>query len=382
MLYFDGCPGYRKAEHSLKDALSQEGIRSEVELIAVNTDEEARTLKFPGSPTIRVDGRDLFPSSADGRDDWRLGCRVYVTPEGLKDHPTGEMIRAALLRRPPQAPDTAGGEPDSREGVQRSDAEDAWSAGPFGIPFRTLLSREVSRFLKVWTQTLLAPLLTSALYVVVFGYGLGSRIREIEGVPYLQFILPGLILLAVITASYGNTSSSLFDAKRERYIDDVLISPMTPLQIALAYVLGGVLRGLLVGAGTFALAIPLAGLPAERPLLLLAAALATSVAFACLGVVAGVLATRIDHIFFLSTIVLQPLTFLGGVFYSVQMLPAPLRIATYLDPIFYAVDAFRFAAVGVSDTPPYPALAALGVFSVLAFLGTVEILRRGWKLRY
>ena len=272
------------------------------------------------------------------------------------------MIRAALLRRPPQAPDTAGGEPDSREGVQRSDAEDAWSAGPFGIPFRTLLSREVSRFLKVWTQTLLAPLLTSALYVVVFGYGLGSRIREIEGVPYLQFILPGLILLAVIMASYGNTSSSLFDAKRERYIDDVLISPMTPLQIALAYVLGGVLRGLLVGAGTFALAIPLAGLPAERPLLLLAAALATSVAFACLGVVAGVLATRIDHIFFLSTIVLQPLT--------------------YLDPIFYAVDAFRFAAVGVSDTLPYPALATLGVFSVLAFLGTVEILRRGWKRMY
>ena len=157
---------------------------------------------------------------------------------------------------------------------------------------------------------------------------------------------------------------------------------MTPLQIALAYVLGGVLRGLLVGAGTFALAIPLAGLPAERPLLLLAAGLATSVAFASLGVVTGVLATRIDHIFFLSTIVLQPLTFLGGVFYSAEMLPAPLRIATYLDPIFYAVDAFRYAAVGVSDAPPYPALATLVVFAVLAFLGTVEVLRRGWKLRY
>ena len=382
MLYFDGCPGYRKAEHSLKDALSQEGIRSEVELIAVNTDEEAGALEFPGSPTIRVDGRDLFPGSADGRDDWRLGCRIYVTPEGLKDHPTGEMIRAALRRRPPQAPDTAGSEPDSLEGVVGSDAEDAWSAGPFGIPFRTLLSREVNRFLKVWTQTLFAPLLTSALYVVVFGYGLGSRIREIEGVPYLDFILPGLILLSVITASYGNTSSSIFDAKRERYIDDVLISPMTPLQMALAYVLGGVLRGMIVGVGTFALAIPLAGLPAERPLLLLSAGLATSVTFASLGVVAGILATRIDHIFFLSTMVLQPLTFLGGVFYSAEMLPAPLRIATYLDPIFYAVDAFRYAAVGVSDAPPHPALAGLGVFSVLAFLGTVEILRRGWKLRY
>ncbi|MDP9439728.1 MAG: ABC transporter permease [Actinomycetota bacterium] len=139
---------------------------------------------------------------------------------------------------------------------------DAWSSGLLGVPFRTLLLREVNRFLKVWTQTLFAPLLTSALYVVVFGYGLGSRLREVQGVPYLQFILPGLILLAVITASYGNTSSSIFDAKRERYIDDVLISPMTPSQMALAYVLGGALRGLVVGAGTYALAVPLVGLPA------------------------------------------------------------------------------------------------------------------------
>ncbi len=324
LLYFDGCPTYRKAEQSLKNALSREGTRSEVELVAVNTDEEAGALGFPGSPTIRVDGRDLFPSSVGEREDWRPGCRVYATPEGLKGHPTEEMIRAALRRYPVRAPD-ASGEPGGPKSVEGEDAEDAWSSGLFGVPFRTLLSREVNRFLKVWTQTLLAPLLTSALYVVVFGYGLGSRIREVEGVPYLQFILPGLILLAVITASYGNTSTSLFDAKRERYIDDVLISPMTPSQIALAYVLGGVLRGLIVGAGTFALAIPLAGLPAERPLLLLAAGLATSVAFASLGVVAGVLATRIDHIFFLSTIVLQPLTFLGGVSTRLRCCPRPFE---------------------------------------------------------
>jgi len=261
-------------------------------------------------------------------------------------------------------------------------AEVAPNLWVFGIPFQTLLSREVRRFMRVWTQTLLAPLLTSALYVVVFGYGLGSRIREVEGVPYLEFILPGLILLSIITGSYGNTSSSLFDAKRERYIDDVLISPITPFQMALAYVLGGALRGMMVGAGTFALAIPLAGLPAERPLMLLLAGVATSVAFASLGMVAGVIATRIDHIFFLSTIVIQPLTFLGGVFYSAEMLPDPLRAATYADPIFYAVDAFRFAAVGVSDAPPYPALAALVIFAVVAFLGTTELIRHGYKLRY
>lgn len=236
--------------------------------------------------------------------------------------------------------------------------------------------------MKVWTQTLLSPLFTSLLYIVVFGYGLGSRIREVDGVPYLEFVLPGLVLMSVITASYGNTSTSLFDAKREHYIDDVLISPMTPLQMALAYVLGGVVRGMLVGAGTFVLGIPLAGLPAEHPLLLAASGLASSIIFASVGVIAGVLATRIDHIFFLTSIVIQPLTFLGGVFYSVEMLPAPLRVATYLDPIFYAVDVFRFAALGVSEVPPYPALAALIVFALLAFLATTELLRRGYKLRY
>src|SRR5215211_1192398 len=246
---------------------------------------------------------------------------------------------------------------------RRSSAEEPVSSGVFGLPFRTLLSREVLRFTKVWTQTLLSPLLTSVLYIVVFGYGLGSRIREVEGVPYLRFILPGLVLMSLITASYGNTSTSLFDAKRERYIDDVLISPMTPLQMALAYVLGGVGRGLVVGGGTFALAVPLAGLPAEHPLLLLVTALATSVIFASLGVVAGVLATRIDHIFFLTNIVIQPLAFLGGVFYSVETLPDPLRVVTYFNPVFYAIDAFR-AALGISDVPAYPALAALMAFAV------------------
>ncbi len=112
---------------------------------------------------------------------------------------------------------------------------------------------------------------------MVFGYGLGSRIREVEGVSYLQFVLPGLVLISVITASYGNISSSLFDAKRERYIDDILISPITPLQMALGLRPGGITRGMLVGAGTFALAVPLAGLPAEYPLLLVASGLATSV---------------------------------------------------------------------------------------------------------
>ena len=130
--------------------------------------------------------------------------------------------------------------------------------------------------------------------------------------------------MSIITGSYGNTSSSIFDAKRERYIDDVLMSPITPFQMALAYVLGGVLRGMLVGVGTFALAIPLVGLPMEHPLLLLASGLAASIVFSSIGVVAGVLATRIDHIFFLTSIVIQPLAFLGGCSTRWRCCPPPL----------------------------------------------------------
>jgi ABC-2 type transport system permease protein len=372
LLYFDGCSTYRNAEEDLRAVLADEGIEAEVELVEVNSGEEARRLGFPGSPTLRIDGHDPFPLPKRG--ERGLACRVYVTPEGMKGTPTAAMIRGAL--------GSGSEEPPERKPLTPDDEELVELGGVFGLPFRTLLSREVRRFVRVWSQTLLAPLLTSALYILVFGYGLGSRIREAAGVPYLEFILPGLVLMSVITAAYGNTSTSLFDAKRERYIDDVLISPMTALQMALAYVLGGTLRGLLVGAGTFALAMPLAGLPAKHPLLLMVTALAASVIFASLGIVAGVLATRIDHIFFLTNIIIQPLAFLGGVFYSVEMLPDPLRVATYFNPIFYAIDAFRFAALGVSDVPPYPALAALIIFAVLTFLGTTEMLRRGHNLRY
>jgi ABC-2 type transport system permease protein len=372
LLYFDGCPTYRSAEEDLRKILAEGGVDAEVEMVAVNSDEEARRLRFAGSPTLRIDGRDPFPFPEMGAG--TFGCRIYATPEGMKGTPTTAMIREALGSAEEESPE--------RKPLTPGDEEPVELGGLLGVLFQTLLSREVRRFMRVWTQTLLTPLLTSALYILVFGYGLGSRIRETAGVPYLEFILPGLVLMSIITAAYGNTSTSLFDAKRDRYIDDVLISPMTPLQMALAYVLGGVARGLLVGAGTFALAIPLAGLPAKHPLLLLVTALAESVIFASLGVVAGVLATRIDHIFFLTNIVIQPLVFVGGVFYSVKMLPDPLRVATYFNPIFYAIDAFRFASLGVSDVPPFPALAALIIFAIVAFLGTTGMLRRGHNLRY
>jgi ABC-2 type transport system permease protein len=248
--------------------------------------------------------------------------------------------------------------------------------------FRTLLSREVLRFVRVWTQTLIPPLLTSLLYVVVFGVALGARIKEIDGVPYLQYILPGIALMSLITGSYMNTSTSVFDAKRERYIDDILISPMSDLQIALAYTLGGTLRGLIVGAGVFLVGMPFAGSTVAHPLLLALIGIIVSFTFSALGVIVGVVAARIDHVTFMTNVVIQPLAFLGGVFYSVSMLPEPLRVATLLNPIFHMVDAARYATLQTSDLNPYPTLAVVVALATLAFAGAWWALSRGPNLRY
>jgi ABC-2 type transport system permease protein len=179
-----------------------------------------------------------------------------------------------------------------------------------------------------------------------------------------------------------NSSWSVFDAKRERYIDEVLISPMSDLQIALAYSLGGTLRGVVMGACTFLVGVPFVGITVQHPLLLALIGVLAAFAFSAIGTMVGALATRIEHISFLTSIVIQPLTFLGGVFYSVGMLPDALRLATFFNPIFYTVDAARFATLGISDLNPYPTLGMVFLISVLAFCGAWWAISRGPNLRY
>ncbi len=248
--------------------------------------------------------------------------------------------------------------------------------------FRTLLSREVLRFTRIWVQTIVPPLLTSLLYLVVFGVALGTRIQEVNGVPYLEYILPGVALMSLITGSHMNSSWSVFDAKRERYIDEVLISPMSDLQIALAYSLGGTLRGLIMGAGVLVVGIPFVGVTVEHPGLLLLIGVLSSFTFASLGTMVGAMANRVDQISFLTNVVVQPLAFLGGVFYSVEMLPGALRTATLFDPIFYMVDAARYATLETSDLNPYPTLGIVLLLAVLAFTGAWWAMNRGPNLRY
>ena len=234
--------------------------------------------------------------------------------------------------------------------------------------FRTLLSREVLRFARVWMQTVVPTLLTSLLYLVVFGLALGSRIKEVEGVPYLEFILPGIAFMNLVTGAHMNSSWSVFDAKRERYIDEVLISPMSNLQIALAYALGGTLRGSDNRGRSFSCGRAVYR-GQDRPPVFAAPDRRSNLfhIFSSIGTAVGALATRIDHISLLTNVVIQPLAFLGGVFYSVDMLPPILRTATLLNPIFHTVDAARYATLQTSDLNPYPALAVVVLLAVLAF---------------
>ncbi len=249
-------------------------------------------------------------------------------------------------------------------------------------PFRTLLSRELLRFARVWMQTVIPTLLTSLLYLVVFGLALGSRIKEVNGVPYLEYILPGIAFMNLVTGSHMNSSWSVFDAKRERYIDEVLISPMSNVQIALAYSLGGTLRGLIIGAGVFLVGAPFIGVTVVHPMLLLLIGILSSFIFASVGTMVGALASRVDHISLLTNVIIQPLAFLGGVFYSVDMLPQVLRTATLFNPIFHTVDAARYAALGISDMNPYPTVGIVFLLAILAFSGAVLAISRGPNLRY
>ncbi len=219
-------------------------------------------------------------------------------------------------------------------------------------PWRGLLwlsARECLRVGKLWTQTVLAPVISSILFISVFGLSLGSRIKEVAGVPYEVFIVPGLIAMAMAQAAYANNSSSIFQARSDRYINDVLAAPMRPWMMNLGLGLGGAFRALLIGGGLMAIAIPLTGAPVERPFALLVAIALLVTLFGALGVVVGIYAETFDHHTFVNNIVILPLTFVGGVFYSIDMLASPWEQISHANPIFYMVNAVRYGFLGTSD---------------------------------
>jgi ABC-2 type transport system permease protein len=233
-------------------------------------------------------------------------------------------------------------------------------------PWRGLLwlsGREIHRVLKLWTQTTLAPVISSSLFILVFGLSLSSRISEVEGFPYRQFIVPGLIAMAMAQAAYSNNSSSIFQARFDRYIHDVLAAPIRSWQVNVGLTIGGVFRALLIGAGLLAVAAPLTGVPVRHPAALIGAVLLLVCLFGALGVIVGIYAESFDHHTFVNNIVILPLTFLGGVFYSVSILPSPWREVSHANPLFYIVNAFRYGFLGTSDVS---AALAFGVTTAIA----------------
>jgi ABC-2 type transport system permease protein len=221
---------------------------------------------------------------------------------------------------------------------------------PAQIRFLTLVRREVTRFLKIKRQTVGAPLLETFLYISVFGAALGTRIDKLHGVDYVVFIIPGLIMMAWATNAFSNNSSSLLQQKFQRSIDDQLSSPASPLELLLAFSLGGFLRGMIVATLTFVAASILIDVPVEHVLVLIPGLFLVGFFFAQLGVLVGLRAEQFDDVSFYQTFILQPLIFLGGVFYSASLLPDPFDTITQFNPVYYMIGLVRYGFIGYSET--------------------------------
>lgn len=249
------------------------------------------------------------------------------------------------------------------------------------VALRTIVRKEVVRVLRIWVQTIVPPAITMTLYFIIFGNLIGRRIGPMDGFDYMQYIAPGLIMMSVITNSYGNVVSSFFGAKFGRHIEEMLVSPMSSATIVLGHVAGGVLRGVLVGALVTVIALFFTDLNVQHPFITISVVLLSSVVFALAGFINAVFAKKFDDISIIPTFVLTPLTYLGGVFYSISLLPEPWQTLSLANPILYMVNAFRYGILGTSDIELGTAYAILLFFCVLLFVICLALMRRGVGIR-
>jgi len=255
------------------------------------------------------------------------------------------------------------------------------------IALGTIVRREVMRILRIWSQTLLPPAITMTLYFIIFGQLVGSRIGEMaknpDGSPisYIEYIAPGLIMMSVIQNSYGNISSSFFGAKFQRFVEEMLVSPMPGWTILAGYVAGAVMRGLMVGVIVLGLSLFFTKIHLYHPFVTLSTFLLAAVIFALLGFVNAIYARKFDDIAIIPTFVLTPLTYLGGVFYSLTLLPPFWQALSHLNPIVYMISGFRFGFLGITDVPLFTTVAVLVVFIIAFYLLCWYLIQRGRGLR-
>jgi ABC-2 type transport system permease protein len=249
------------------------------------------------------------------------------------------------------------------------------------VGLKTLVRKEVIRVTRIWIQTIVPPAITMTLYFIIFGNLIGRRIGEMGGFDYMQYIAPGLIMMSVITNSYGNVVSSFFGAKYGKHLEEMLVSPMSNATIIIGHVAGGVIRGLMVGSLVTLIALGFTRLSVEHPLVTLSMVLLASTVFALLGFVNAVFAKKFDDISIIPTFVLTPLTYLGGVFYSISLLPDFWQKVSLGNPILYMVNAFRYGILGVSDIGIAYAYLIVIIFVLGLFTLNLMLLNRGVGIR-
>lgn len=249
------------------------------------------------------------------------------------------------------------------------------------IALQAIIRKECNRFLRIWVQTLVPPCITMTLYFVIFGNLIGSRVGEMGGFSYMAYIVPGLIMMSVITNSYSNVASSFFSAKFQRNIEELLVAPVPNWVIVTGYVAGGVLRGLIVGAIVTVVALFFTQLHIHNPLIIVVTVLLTSILFSLGGLLNALFAKSFDDVSIIPTFVLTPLTYLGGVFYSISLLPEFWQWVSKINPIVYMVNAFRYGFLGVSDINVGTAMLVLVVMIGLLFGWVMHLMHKGTGIR-
>ena len=249
------------------------------------------------------------------------------------------------------------------------------------IAFRAILVKEVLRFTRIWVQTVLPPMITTALYFVIFGKLIGSQIGDVDGFHYMQYIVPGLILMSVITNSYANVVSSFYSAKFQHNIEEMLVAPVPNYLIMLGFLGGGVARGLAVGVAVTLVALLFTPIPLHNLWVAFSVLILTSILFSLAGLINAIYAKSFDHISIVPTFVLTPLTYLGGVFYSVAMLPPFWQDVSLVNPILYMVNAFRYGLLGITDVHLGMAYLAIIGFIAGLFIFALHLMNRGHGIR-
>lgn len=245
------------------------------------------------------------------------------------------------------------------------------------IAFNTIVIKEISRFTRIWVQTIIPPAVSMTLYFVIFGNLIGSRIGEMAGYTYIQYIAPGIIMMAIINNSYANVVSSFFSSKFQRHIEEMLVAPIPNLIILAGFISGGVARGLIVGAVVTLIALFFTRLEVQHPLVVFSIVLMTSILFSLGGLINGIFAKKFDDISIVPTFILTPLIYLGGVFYSIDLLPGFWQSVSHFNPILYMVNAFRYGLIGESDIDVATAFTIIALFIGILFSFALYLLNIG-----